>query len=92
VSTLRRHWWGLLAARPQGFPWLRVAGREPGGITVVDLDASGVFASSDKDNAQPITSGGIGFCPNLATCDTPMTWWRSTHDPALRPPTAPPRT
>ena len=28
VTAFRRHWWGLLASRPQGFPWLRVAGRE----------------------------------------------------------------
>jgi hypothetical protein len=59
----------LLAARPQGFPWLRVAGRELTGVTVVDLDASIVFAASDKENAQPTYQGGIGCCPNLATCD-----------------------
>ena len=52
VTAFRRHWWGLLAARPEGFPWLRVAGRELSGITVVDLDASVVFAASDKENAQ----------------------------------------
>src|SRR3954451_2534966 len=28
-----------------------------------------VFAASDKENAQPTYKGGIGFCPNLATCD-----------------------
>ena len=69
VTVFRRHWWGLLAARPDGFPWLKVAGRELTGITVVDLDASIVFAASDKENAQPTYKGGIGFCPNLATCD-----------------------
>jgi hypothetical protein len=53
VTSFRRHWWGLLAARPEGFPWLRVAGRELTGVTVVDLDASLVFAASDKENAQP---------------------------------------
>jgi hypothetical protein len=26
VTSFRRHWWALLAARPQGFPWLSVAG------------------------------------------------------------------
>ena len=31
VTTFRRHWWGLLADRPQGFPWLTVAGRELSG-------------------------------------------------------------
>jgi hypothetical protein len=69
VTGFRRHWWGLLAARPDGFPWLNVAGRELTGITVVDLDASIVFAASDKENAVPTYKGGIGFCPNLASCD-----------------------
>jgi Transposase DDE domain group 1 len=67
--SFRRHWWGLLAERRQGFPWLSVAGRELTGITVVDLDASLVFAASDKENSQPTYKGGTGFCPNLATCD-----------------------
>jgi DDE family transposase len=69
VTTFRRHWWALLAARPEGFPWLKVAGRELTGITVVDLDASIVSAASDKENAAPTYKGGIGFCPNLASCD-----------------------
>ncbi len=56
-----------MASRPEGFPWLRVAGRELTGVTVVDLDASIVFASSEKENAQPTYKGGVGFCPNLAT-------------------------
>ena len=49
VTAFRRHWWGMLAARPQGFPWLTVAGRELTGITVLDLDASVVFAASEKE-------------------------------------------
>lgn len=69
VTGFRRHWWSILAARPEGFPWLRVAGRELTGITVVDLDASIVFAASEKENAQPTYKGGTGFCPNLAACD-----------------------
>jgi hypothetical protein len=69
VTSFRRHWWGLLASRPEGFPWLVVTGRELTGITVLDLDASIVFAASDKENAAPTYKGGTGFCPNLATCD-----------------------
>jgi hypothetical protein len=69
VTRFRRYWWGILAARPEGFPWLRVAGRELTGITVVGLDASIVFAASEKENAQPTYKGGTGSCPNLATCD-----------------------
>jgi hypothetical protein len=69
VTAFRRHWWTLLAARPEGFPWLTVAGRQLTGITVVDLDASVVRVVSEKENAAPTYKGGIGFCPNLATCD-----------------------
>jgi hypothetical protein len=69
VVTFRRYWWGQLAARPRGFPWLTVAGRELTGVTVVDLDASIVFAASEKENATATYKGGVGFCPNLATCD-----------------------
>lgn len=36
---------------------------------MLDLDASIVFASSGKENAKPTYKGGIGFAPNLATCD-----------------------
>src|SRR3954452_13010529 len=69
VTAFRRSWWSLLAAREEGFPWLVVAERELTGITVVDLDASIVYAASDKENAVPTYKGGIGFCPNLASCD-----------------------
>jgi hypothetical protein len=70
VRRFRAHWWGLLAARPEGFPWLRVAGRELTGITVIDLDASVVLAASEgKENAKATYKGGVGFVPNLATCD-----------------------
>jgi hypothetical protein len=69
VAEFRRHWWGLLASRPEGFPWLKVAGKELTGITVIDLDASIVLAGSDKENAKATYKGGTGFCPNLATCD-----------------------
>jgi len=70
VCRFRRMWWGMLSARPEGFPWLRVAGRELTGITVIDLDASVVTAASEgKENAKPTYKGGVGFVPNLAVCD-----------------------
>ena len=59
-----------MKSRPEGFPWLSVAGRELTGITVIDLDASVVKVASDqKENAKPTYKGGVGFVPNLATCD-----------------------
>lgn len=70
VAAFRRRWWGLLAARPEGFPWLTVAGKELTGITVVDMDASLVFSrSGNKEQAAATYKGGVGFAPNLATCD-----------------------
>jgi hypothetical protein len=36
----------MLAVRPEGFPWLKVAGRELTGTTVIDLDASVVTLAS----------------------------------------------
>ena len=70
VNHFRRRWWGMLASRPEGFPWLKVAGRELTGITVLDLDASVVkVAGQDKENAKPTYKGGVGFVPNLVTCD-----------------------
>jgi len=61
VTEFRRHWWGLLGARPEGFPWLTVAGRELTGVTVVDLDASIVFAASEKENAMPTYKGSLHY-------------------------------
>ena len=52
-----------------------MAGRELTGVTVVDLDATIVLAASGKDNVVATYKGGIGFCPNLATCETPTTSW-----------------
>lgn len=70
VCRFRRFWWGMLKRRPEGFPWLKVAGRELTGITVIDLDASVVKVAGDqKENAKPTYKGGVGFVPNLVTCD-----------------------
>ena len=91
VTEFRRYWWGMLASRPEGFPWLRVAGRELTGITVVDLDASIVFAASEKENAQATYKGGKG-CRTWRPATTPMTCWPSTRGLAVRRPTARPTT
>jgi hypothetical protein len=70
VCRFRRRWWGLLAARPEGFPWLMVAGRELTGTTVIDLDASVVKVTTEgKENSRPTYKGGVGYVPNLAVCD-----------------------
>ena len=38
VTSFRRHWWGLLVARPEGFPWLRVLSATQGGDVSVTVD------------------------------------------------------
>ena len=63
VTGFRRHWWGLLAARPEGFPWLKVAGRELTGVTVVDLDATIVFASVGEGEGGGHLQGRYRFLP-----------------------------
>ncbi len=70
TCRFRRLWWGMLATRPEGFPWLKVAGQELTGTTVIDLDASVVKTTSqDKENSRATYKGGVGFVPNLAVCD-----------------------
>ncbi|WP_204019185.1 IS1380 family transposase [Sphaerimonospora thailandensis] len=65
----RRHMWSLLAARPQGFPWLSVAGHTWDGWTVVDVDASLVESHSEKEGAAPTYKKHVfGLHPILVTC------------------------
>ena len=92
VIAFRRHWWGLLAARPDGFPWLTVAGRELTGITVVDLDASIVSAARTRRTPRPPTRAASGSARTWRPATTPTTCWRSTPARATPPPTAPPTT
>jgi Transposase DDE domain group 1 len=50
-AAQRRRVWAALAARPQGFPWLRVAGQDWDGWIVLDVDASLIESHSDKQGA-----------------------------------------
>jgi hypothetical protein len=52
-AVQRRKIWAALAARPDGFPWLQVAGQVWDGWIVVDVDASLVESHSDKQGAAP---------------------------------------
>jgi phosphate/sulfate permease len=52
-AAQRRRVWAALAARPDGFPWLQVAGHTWHGWIVLDVDASLVESHSDKQGAQP---------------------------------------
>lgn len=68
-AKTRRHVWRLLAARPEGFPQVTIAGKGMQGWTVLDIDASLVAAESDKDLAAATWKKGWGFHPILVTCD-----------------------
>ena len=60
---------------------------------MIDLDASVVKVASDqKENAKPTYKGGVGFVPNLATCDNVDDLLMIDPRPATPPATTPPTT
>jgi hypothetical protein len=67
-AKVRARVWDLLARRPQGFPWLAVAGKVLTGWVVIDLDATLITAHSDKQNAAATFKRGFGFHPLGAWC------------------------
>jgi hypothetical protein len=68
-ATHRRAMWARLAARPDGFPWVQVAGQVWHGWTVIDVDASLIESHSDKQGAAPTYKKHIyGLHPILASC------------------------
>lgn len=64
----RRLIWARLAARPQGFPWVQVAGHAWDGWIVLDIDATLVECHSDKQGAAPTYKKHIyGLHPLVVT-------------------------
>jgi len=65
----RRGMWARLADRPDGFPWVTVAGQVWQGWIVIDVDASLVESHSDKQGAAPTYKKHIyGLHPILVSC------------------------
>ena len=62
-ARARAHVWKLIEATPAGFPWLVIAGKTLTGWLVIDMDATLVTASSDKEGAAPTWKRGYGFHP-----------------------------
>jgi Transposase DDE domain group 1 len=60
--------WKLIEGTAAGFPWLVIAGKALAGWLVIDLDATLVTASSDKEGAAPTWKKGYGFHPLGAWC------------------------
>jgi hypothetical protein len=67
-AKVRARVWDLLARRPDGFPWLSVAGKVLSGWVVIDMDATLITAHSDKQNAAATFKRGFGFHPLGAWC------------------------
>jgi hypothetical protein len=67
-AKAREHAWNLIERTPAGFPWLAVAGKTLTGWLVIDMDATLVTASSDKQGAAPTWKAGHGFHPLAAWC------------------------
>jgi hypothetical protein len=67
-AKVRSRVWDLLARRPQGFPWLMVAGKLLTGWVVIDLDATLITAHSTKQGAAATFKRGFGFHPLGAWC------------------------
>lgn len=67
-AKIRRHVWTRLHLRPTGFPWLNVAGKHLKGWIVLDLDATIVTASSDKQGARGTFKRTYGHHPLAAWC------------------------
>ena len=67
-ARTRAHVWKLIEDTPGGFPWLVIAGKTLTGWLVIDMDATLVTASSDKEGAAPTWKKGYGFHPLGAWC------------------------
>jgi hypothetical protein len=59
-ARARAHAWQLIEDTPAGFPWLVIAGKALAGWLVIDMDATLVTASSDKEGAAPTWKKGYG--------------------------------
>jgi hypothetical protein len=67
-AKARAHAWTLIAGTAAGFPWPVIAGKTLTGWVVIDMDATLVTASSDKEGASPTWKKGYGFHPLGAWC------------------------
>uniref|UniRef100_A0AAU1ICL9 Transposase n=1 Tax=Streptomyces sp. NBC_00180 TaxID=2903632 RepID=A0AAU1ICL9_9ACTN len=67
-AAVRRVVWTWLSLRPQGFPWLTVAGKHLQRWVVVDIDATIITSASKKEGAAPTFKRGFGFHPLAAWC------------------------
>jgi hypothetical protein len=62
-ARARAHTWQLIEDTPAGFPWLEIAGKTLAGWLVIDMDATLVTASSDKEGAAATWKKGYDLPP-----------------------------
>jgi hypothetical protein len=70
-AKARAHVWQLIQGTPAGFPWLAVAGKTLAGWPVIDLDATLVTASSEKEGAAPTWKRAMASTPSAPGARTP---------------------
>ncbi|MFV2087912.1 hypothetical protein [Micromonospora sp. LOL_021] len=58
-AKVRAHVWVLLARRPQGLPWLSVAGKLLTRWVIIDLDATLITAHSDRQGVAATLKTGV---------------------------------
>jgi len=81
-ARVRAGVWELLARRPQGFPWLCVAGKLLTGWVIIDMDATLITAHSDKQGAAATFKKGYGHHPLGAWCANTAEVWPCCSAPA----------
>jgi len=94
-ARARAHVWALIEDTAAGFPWLEIAGKALTGWLVIDMGATLVTASSDKEGAAPTwkkATASIHWAPGVPVpvsawpcCCGPATPGR-TRSPTIMPP------
>jgi hypothetical protein len=67
-ALVRLRVWALLEAREAGFPWITVLGKKLAGWVVIDMDATIIVASSNKERAAGTFKKTFGHHPLAAWC------------------------
>ena len=76
-ARARAHAWALIAGTAAGFPWPVIAGKALTGWVVIDMDATLVTASSDKEGAAPTWKKGYGLLTELAEASFLFRWYET---------------
>ena len=74
-AKARAHVWQLIEGTPAGFPWLAIAGKTLTGWLVIDMDATLVTASSDKEGAAATWKKGYGSTRSVPGSRTRASAW-----------------